>query len=78
MGPQIGDPVVYVDEVAVEHAALVTANWGDPANDTPSLNVVYVDGDATKTDSYGRQIVRQTSTVHSSNQSAHGRYWRLP
>lgn len=78
MGPKIGDPVVYVDPVAVEHHALVTANWGGGTDETPSLNVVYVDGDETKADSYGRQIARQTSCVHQSNQSAHGVYWRLP
>jgi hypothetical protein len=28
------------------------------------------------TNSYGRQIERQTSIVHQSNQPAHGNYWR--
>lgn len=41
----------------------------------PSINLVYVEGDVDKTDSYGRQIVRQTSVTHRTNQSAHGRFW---
>lgn len=73
-----GDHVVFVDPVGVEHDALVTANWGAADDPTPSLNVVYVDGDETKTDSYGRQIARSTSVVHQSKQAAHGMYWREP
>lgn len=42
----------------------------------PSLNVVYVAEDGSKTDSYGRQIVRATSVPPKSAQSAHGYYWR--
>ena len=41
----------------------------------PSVNVVYVDGDETKVDPYGRQIARSTSVVHRSNQAAHGMFW---
>ncbi len=75
---KIGDHVVYVDEVGGEHSALVTAVWGDPDADSPSLNVVYVVHDEAKTDSYGRQIERATSRVHQSRQGAHGAYWREP
>ena len=74
--PQVGDHVVYADPKGHEHNAIVTANWG--TGDTPSLNVVFVDPDETKTDSYGRQIARNTSVVHQSNQAAHGMYWREP
>ncbi len=42
----------------------------------PSINVVYVESDASKTDSYGRQIARATSVPHESVQPAHGLKWR--
>lgn len=71
-----GDHVIYTDESSVEHHALITAVHGGSATHPPSLNVVYVDGDAAKTDSYGRQIIRQTSQPHQSSQQAPGRFWR--
>jgi len=82
---EIGDAVEYVDEFGVAHSALVTQNWGsatfeaDPEQPwlCPSINVVYVAGDESQTDSYGRQIARQTSVVHELNQQAHGRYYRV-
>jgi hypothetical protein len=70
---EIGNHVVYVDEYGKGHNALVTEVWG--GGDTPSLNVVYVETDDSKTDQYGRQLHRATSAVHKSNQGAHGRYW---
>lgn len=74
--PVIGQHVVYVDEVAVEHEALVTAVFGNGQYGAPSVNVVYVSGDESQHDPYGRQIARQTSCVHRSQQAAPGRYWR--
>jgi hypothetical protein len=74
--PKVGDHVVFVDPVGQEHNAIVIANWGQ--GDTPSLNVMFADPDESKTDSYGRQIARNTSVVHQSNQAAHGMYWREP
>lgn len=42
----------------------------------PSLNTIIVDPDESKSDSYGRQINRNyTSVPHQSNQPAHGNYW---
>lgn len=73
-GLEIGSPVTYVDQYGNEHPALITANWGGD-NPTPSLNLVYISTDEKESDSYGRQIKRETSVVHESNQSAHGRYW---
>lgn len=84
MAPQIGDHVVFVDPFGAEHDALVTQTWNTPGphpgdgTDTPALNVVCVDADEAKTDSYGRQIARSTSVVHQSHQAAHGMYWREP
>lgn len=73
-----GTVVEYVDAHGIAHAAIVTADWstGNPDAAGKSLNVVYVTDDETMRDSYGRQIVRETSVVHESRQSAHGRYWR--
>jgi hypothetical protein len=72
---KIGDAVTYVDPKGIEHAALVTANWGGDAPD-PSLNLVYVSDDETQTDNYGRQIGRNTSVVAEARQHAHGNYWK--
>lgn len=67
----------YIDTIEDEaKRAEVIAQWvGRPAS-VPSINLVYVSDDGTKTDPYGRQIERSTSVVHKSNQSAHGMYWR--
>jgi hypothetical protein len=74
---QIGDAVVYVDEFSVEQNALLTAVHGDGTEDKKwSVNLCYVSNDAARTDTYGRQIMRDASVPHESNQSARGRYWR--
>lgn len=75
----IGDIVIFTDAVGKDHNALVTSVFdnGDPEKyPTPSLNVVYVTEDESKHDMYGRQIERNTSVVHESNQAAHGMKWR--
>lgn len=66
----IGDGVVYVDEFGVERAALVTNVFSSTC-----VNLVVVSGDETQTDSYGRQIKRETSQVHKSIQTSPGRFW---
>jgi hypothetical protein len=74
---QFGDSVTFVDSVGKEHPALVTnvfGAWG-PEN-KPSINLVYVSDDESRTDNFGRQIVRNSSVVHESNQAAHGNYWK--
>lgn len=76
---KIGDCVVFVDPVGVEHLAFVTEVWdgGNPdANPNASVNLVYVSDDVAERDQYGRQIKRNTSVVHATNQYAHGMYWR--
>lgn len=75
-GPIEGEPVIYVDEFKREHQALVTANWGAKDDAAPSLNLVIVSRDENKTDTYGRQIQRETSVVHLSHQSAQARCWK--
>lgn len=74
--PAIGDVVIYHDPKGQPFNAIVTCVWtGSPA---PLLNVVYVSGDDTRQDSYGRQIERSTSTMHKSQSMVHGAYWRWP
>lgn len=69
---------MWVDPVGLPHHALVTANWGQADNETPSINVVVVNVEDGQTDNYGQKIQRETSVVHKTNQSAHGRYWYIP
>lgn len=64
----------YDEDRTKELKANYSTMLGKP-HTIPSINVVYVSSDKSQTDSYGRQIVRQTSTVHQSGQTAHGRYW---
>jgi len=78
---EVGSSIVYVDQHAKAHNALVTVVWGDiPSYQSPTgqpgCNVVFVSGDASKADQYGTQIERETSVVHMTLQPAHGRYWR--
>lgn len=78
MGVKIGDAVEFVDELGVQHHALVTNVFdnGDPEKyPTPAINVVYVSQDEAAGDQYGRQLVRKSSVTHKSNQSAHGYFW---
>lgn len=79
----VGSHVVYTDQFSVRHDAVVTAVWGEisaykPNTPMPGCNLVFVSGDETKTDPYGRQIERETSVVHVSNQPAKGRFWSWP
>jgi hypothetical protein len=72
----VGAHVVYVDPVAGQHEALITAVWGDP-KDCPLVNLVYVEPDNTRQDSYGRQISRATSLCHLSKSNVHGQYYMM-
>jgi hypothetical protein len=70
--PQLGHAVIYHDPVGTPHDALVTAVWSPTC-----INVVFVSGDDTKQDPYGRQIERSTSIPHKSNSPVHGFYFRF-
>lgn len=72
MKPELGKVVVYCDSRGVDHDALITAVWSDTC-----INVIYVSSDATKQDSYGRQVERQTSCCYVSPSWPHGNYWRF-
>jgi len=74
---KVGDPVTYVDSLAKERPALVTAVWGNFDNgNVPAINIVIINLDENQSDSYGRKIERWTSVVHQSRQPAHGNYWK--
>lgn len=77
--PAIGDVVTYTDHIGRRLNALITAVWDGghlPGQGQPSLNVVYVDPDESKTDIYGRQIGRDASSVpHKTDQAAPGYFW---
>lgn len=66
-----GDTVIYTDEVRVDHNAIVTAVWGPDC-----INVVFASSEEGKTDSYGRQIERQTSVGRYSESFNYGRCFR--
>lgn len=69
--PKVGDVVIWHDPTGVPHNALLTAVWSPTY-----VNLVIVSGDETRTDSYGRQIERNTSQTHKSQTKVHGNYWR--
>ena len=71
---KVGDVVIYHDETGVPHNALLTATWA--GNENATSNLVYVSGNESETDPYGRQLKRESSVSHASNNQAHGRYWR--
>lgn len=75
---KIGDVVIYTDHYRVKHRALVTNVWSDGVGGLPGCNVVYVSGDVTKADPYGRQLERETSCIHLSVQPAGGNAWSWP
>ncbi len=74
----VGGRVIYVDPVAVQHEALVTAVWGDPSTCVPCINIVYVSSEEKMQDTYGRQIARESSLCHRSVNPAHGQYYMMP
>lgn len=74
---EIGAAVVFSDEFSVEHDALITAIHGEYGPESkPSINLCYVSKDSARSDTYGRQIMRNSSVPHRSNQSARGMFWR--
>lgn len=74
---KVGDAVVFTDPDGIEHGALlanVFDNGGEVAD--PTVNVVYVSGDSSKSDNYGRQIERASSVVHHSRSTVLGYTWK--
>ncbi len=77
---KIGDHVIWHDSKGQAHNALVICIFGQPGKPVEEgcINVVMASPDEKEDDTYGRQIRRETSQVHKSNQAAHGIYWRFP
>ena len=76
--PEIGEHVIYHDEVGKAFPALLTEVhlYNDDPN--PVVNLLYVSDNKAEHDSYGRQIDRPSSISHGSVNKAHGNYWRRP
>jgi hypothetical protein len=72
---KVGQAVTFVDAHGKTRPALVLRVHGNEEDD-PSINLIYVSGDKSRGDMYGRQIERETSVVHQRNQSSSGMYWR--
>jgi hypothetical protein len=68
---QVGDTVIYTDEVRRDHNALVTAVWSPNC-----INVVFTSADESKSDSYGWQIERSTSVSRYEETNTYGRCFR--
>lgn len=83
---RVGGVVIYCDQVGNDHDAVLTAVWSHGTvdehikayGDYPLVNLVFVSGDESKQDSYGRQIERATSVQHVAPNLPHGFYWRFP
>jgi len=82
---EVGAHVKFIDEHRKAHDALILIWWHpyrDPAHPSesgePGCNLVLVDPDPQKEDSYGRQIDRKTSLVHLSNNPGKGYCWCWP
>lgn len=77
-----GMTVKVVNEVGKLFDGLVTNNWGNSEVEDgkagPTINVLYVSDDDSKTDPYGNQIERLSSCSHKLNTAAPGRYWYFP
>ena len=71
---KVGDVVIYHDERGVAHNALLTSAWEGTEN--PTVNLLFVSGNESEQDSYGRQMKRESSVIHVSTSTVHGRYWR--
>jgi hypothetical protein len=69
---KVGGHVIWHDSVGTPHDAVVTAVWSQTC-----INVVFVSGDESKQDSYGRQIERATSCSYKTTMNVHGFYWRF-
>lgn len=78
METKTGDAVVFVDSESRIRPALVTHVWlgAGGSREFCGTNLVVVEDDPKREDSYGRQVRRETSVTHMAQQSAPGMYWR--
>ena len=82
---EVGDPIIFIDNVRRSIPALVQAVHGDlqyregELIGVPCINLVLVSRDTNRIDSYGRQIEHVTSVCHVSSQSPSvGFCWHWP
>ena len=71
--PEIGEVVVFHDANGRPSNALVICVHSETC-----INLVRVEDDENRQDTYGRQIDRPTSISHGSREGVHGFYWRYP
>lgn len=69
--PKVGDAVIFHDSVGTPHNALVTVRYSELC-----INAIFISGDESRQDSYGRQFERTATCNHKSTVPAHGNYWR--
>lgn len=84
----VGDSVIFTDEDRVDHNALITAihgesYWVERGSDGerviqhPCVNLVFVAGDESRKDNYGRQTEHSSSVTHREAQTGGGLCWRF-
>lgn len=76
--PEVGEAVEVVTEDHRVCDALVTAVWG--TDGTACINVVFVSGNVSASDQYGRQLERYASCQSeywASKMTNPGRFWRF-
>lgn len=76
---QVGQKVLFVDEMGVGRDALVTcvhgADYHREHGGQPTINLVICDPDEKQRDDYGRKIKRHSSVVPKERQTTNGMYW---
>jgi hypothetical protein len=76
--PAVGSAVWFRDENGVHHDALITTVHGTELG-VNAINLVYVSGDKSATDQYGRQTVHKTSVpVQGTHAAPGGFYYIVP
>jgi hypothetical protein len=80
--PNVGDVVVFHDQKGVAHNALVTCyhgqvdEAGEVCGNVGCVNLIFVSGDESRKDGYGRQTEHESSVPYVVGWNAHGFYWR--
>jgi hypothetical protein len=68
---KFGQEVIFIDPYKREHRALITDVHGNTC-----CNLVFVSDDEKKTDDWGRQLERESSCVHISQNEARAHCWK--
>ena len=85
---RLGEHVIYFDEFGRPHDALLTAVHGERTEvdyegairkiEEPCVNLLFLSPDKARKDTYGRQIERRSSCMHTTYNSAWGNSFCLP